>query len=418
MISTADNIANLDEGRKDGPFWAGVRDGSVSEAAGLPRPRSRPALAWITATPHGAEPAAGEAIAPQPVRARGAHGLLERRRRMQDLDFFLLPVRNPDGRDAIIRTSAWSFDHNRDFGTQNQIENGAFLPMLKQYPGVFYIDAHQTGNGYFFPPNEDPVHHEISDFTVDFIGDLIGPAIRQSFNDQSIDYFNYDTYDLFVPEYGDTVPSLLSGAAGMTFEKGTSEIYGKQVYEHYLAIDSTVDVTARNKAAVLQGWVSSGPRPCARARAATWSPNELVSPLTEPLKQQPVLRACAATSSAPTATRATRRRWCSTCSARASTSTASSTTSTRTGVREFGTGTSSNAALPKGTLYMPLEPAAQALDPGRDGRGPVRADRVLLRRRAPGRTRCTAASRARLPDHPAPARRADDARSAIPRWAR
>ena len=171
------------------------------------------------------------------------------------MDFFLLPVRNPDGRDAITRTSAWTFDHNRDFGTQNQIENGAFLPLLKQYPGVFYIDAHQTSNGYFFPPNEDPVHHEISDFTVDFIGDLIGPAIRQSFDDQSIDYFNYNTYDLFVPEYGDTVPSLLSGAAGMTFEKGTSELYAKQVYEHYLAIDSTIDVTARNKPAVLEGWV-------------------------------------------------------------------------------------------------------------------------------------------------------------------
>ena len=42
---------------------------------------------------------------------------------------------------------------------------------------------------------------------VDKIGELIGPAIRQAFNDQSIDYFNYQTYDLFVPEYGDTVPS-------------------------------------------------------------------------------------------------------------------------------------------------------------------------------------------------------------------
>src|SRR3954451_21941504 len=199
VLSTADNIANLDAGRRDGPFWAGVRDGSVSEAAGLAAVRSRPALAWITSTPHGAEPAAGEAI------SRNLYELAARTdcwnaQRLRDMDFFLLPVRNPDGRDAIQRTSAWTFDHNRDFGTQNQIENGSFLPLLKQYPGVFFIDAHQTSNGYFFPPNEDPVHHEISDFTVDYIGEIIGPALRQAFNDQSIDYFNYQTYDLFVPE--------------------------------------------------------------------------------------------------------------------------------------------------------------------------------------------------------------------------
>ena len=223
VISTPSNIDNLNAGRKDAPFWEGVRDGSVSEAAGLAAVHTRPAFGWVTSTPHGAEPAAGEAI------TRTMYELVARTdcwnaRRLQSMDHFLLPVRNPDGRDVIQRTSAWTFDHNRDFGTMNQIENGAFLPLLKQYPGVFFIDAHQTGNGYFFPPNEDPVHHEISDFTVDFITDMIGPAIRQTFDDQSIDYFNYDTYDLFVPEYGDTVPSLLSGAAGMTFEKGTSEV--------------------------------------------------------------------------------------------------------------------------------------------------------------------------------------------------
>jgi phenylacetate-CoA oxygenase PaaJ subunit len=35
VLSTPDNIANLDGGRRDAAFWAGVRDGSVSEAAGL-----------------------------------------------------------------------------------------------------------------------------------------------------------------------------------------------------------------------------------------------------------------------------------------------------------------------------------------------------------------------------------------------
>jgi len=56
VLSTPENIDNLDAGRKDAAFWAGVRDGSVSEAAGLAAVRSRPAPAWITSTPHGAEP--------------------------------------------------------------------------------------------------------------------------------------------------------------------------------------------------------------------------------------------------------------------------------------------------------------------------------------------------------------------------
>jgi hypothetical protein len=352
VLSSPDNIANLDSGRRDGPFWAGVRDGSVSEAAGLAAARSRPALAWITSTPHGAEPAAGEAIA-RNLYEYAARTDCWNAQRLRDLDLFLLPVRNPDGRDAIQRTSAWTFDHNRDFGTQNQVENGSFLPLLKQYPGVFYIDAHQTGNGYFFPPNEDPVHHEISDFTVDYITDMIGPAIRQTFDDQSIDYFNYQTYDLFVPEYGDTVPSLLSGAAGMTFEKGTSEIYGKQVYEHYLAIESTVDVTARNKPAILRGWVEQWADAVRQGEGCDLEPNELVSPLTVPLKQQPSYEVCGYffrpdrhEGDAAALVKHMQNQGVHVFRLDTDVNT--------NGVREYGTGASNTAVLPKGTLYMPL----------------------------------------------------------------
>ena len=80
------------------------------------------------------------------------------------------------------------------------------VPEMNQYPGVFFIDAHQQTSGYFFPPNEDPVHHEISTFALDFIQNQIGPALQRAFNDQSAQYQNYNSYDLFTPEYGDTVP--------------------------------------------------------------------------------------------------------------------------------------------------------------------------------------------------------------------
>ena len=124
------------------------------------------------------------------------------------------------------------------------------VPEINKYPGVFFIDAHQQGSGYFFPPNEDPVHHEISDFSLDFIQNGIGPALQRAFNDQSAQYQNYNSYDMFTPEYGDTVPSLIMGAAGMTYEKGSNEVYGKQVYDHYLAIDTTLNVTSDDKVSI------------------------------------------------------------------------------------------------------------------------------------------------------------------------
>ena len=311
VISTPDNIDNLDTGRADGPFWEGVKDGSVSEAAGLAAANTRPAFGWITATPHGGEAAAAEAI------SRMLYELAARTdcfnlRRLAMTDLFLMPVRNPDGRDAPpggVRTSAWAFDHNRDFGTQNQVENGAFLPLLKKYPGLFYIDAHQQTNGYFFPPNADPVHHEVSEFSLDFIQNRIGPALQRKFNDQSSAYQNYTVYDLFVPEYGDSVPSLLSGAAGMTFEKGTSEVYGKQVYDHYLAIDETVNVTVRDKAALLGNWTRQWQEAVNQGAACTLQPNKLVAPLRRSRSRPRCPPTCgsAATSTARTTTPVTRR---------------------------------------------------------------------------------------------------------------
>ena len=272
VIASRDNIDNLDAGRKDGPFWEGVRTARSPRSTG-----SRGVHAaghWLdhrdAARRRGG---GGRGDQPDALRARGARRLLEPAAARPDGP---VPHAGPQPRRSRraaggVRTSAWAFDHNRDFGTQNQVENATFLPLLKRYPGLFFIDAHQQSTGYFFPPNEDPVHHEVSNFSLDFIQNRIGPALQQKFNDQSSSYRNYNTYDLFVPEYGDTVPSLLSGAAGMTFEKGTSEVYGKQVYDHYLAIDETVNVTVRDKGALSPTGRGSGRRRSTRARTARCS---------------------------------------------------------------------------------------------------------------------------------------------------
>ena len=155
ILGTPGNVANLDAGRDDGAFWRGVITGEVSAAEALTQVRARPAFAWITATPHGNEPAAGEAISRQlyELAARTDCHNIER---LDNLTLFLDPARNPDGRDANSRYTAWGFDGNRDFGTRNQPENRLFMPEINKYPGLFFIDAHQNTGSYFFPPNEDP----------------------------------------------------------------------------------------------------------------------------------------------------------------------------------------------------------------------------------------------------------------------
>ncbi|MBO0808330.1 MAG: hypothetical protein J2P32_08530, partial [Actinobacteria bacterium] len=176
------------------------------------------------------------------------------------------------------RTTAWDFDPNRDRGTFHMPENRALIGEITKYPGLFFIDAHQQNSGYFFPPDQDAALNEISHSALGAIQNVIGPAIQNAFNDQTGQYRNYNTYDLFVPEYGDTVPSLLQGGAGMTYEKGNNENYGKQVYDHYLAMDTTVNVVADNKTSMLTDWVKQWPEAVSQGKNCVVQNNTQVSP--------------------------------------------------------------------------------------------------------------------------------------------
>jgi hypothetical protein len=286
VVGTPDNINNLDSGRNDGAFWRGVREGTISAEEGEAQADERPALIWLTATPHGSEPAAGEALSRllyEFAARRDCHNI----DRLANMDTFIMPVTNPDGRDPAIRTTAYGFDPNRDFATRNQDVNQARGDEIFKYPGPIYVDAHQQTSGYFFPPNEDAVHHEVSEFSWKFIQNDIGPALQQTFNDQTSQYRNYNSYDLFAMVYGDSVPSVQLGAAGMTFEKGTSEAYGKQVYDHYLALDETANVVSRDKADIMSDWSEQWAEAEQQGEEGFLPQNHLVSPLNPTIIDQP-----------------------------------------------------------------------------------------------------------------------------------
>jgi hypothetical protein len=277
VVGTPSNIANLDAGRNDQAFWRGLIDGTTPPAVARAQVHSRPAFAWITGTPHGNEPAGGEASAKE-LYELAARTDCDNAARLASLDVFVQPVTAPDDRDHNNRTTAWSFDPNRDRGTFLMPENRALTEAITTYPGLFFIDAHQQSSGYFFPPDQDAALSEISHPALNQIQNVIGPAIQRAFNDQTGQYRNYNTYDLFVPEYGDTVPSLLMGGAGMTYEKGNNENYGKQVYDHYLAMDTTVNVVASQKAALLTDWISQWPEAVAQGASCSVQQNTQVSP--------------------------------------------------------------------------------------------------------------------------------------------
>ena len=119
----------------------------------------------------------GRGDQPPALRDGGAHGLRQPASACSNLTLFLDPART---RTAATLTALHGVGlrPNRDFGTRNQPENRLLHPAINKYPGVFFIDAHQQPGSYFFPPNEDPVHHEISQFALDFIQN--GSARRSS----------------------------------------------------------------------------------------------------------------------------------------------------------------------------------------------------------------------------------------------
>ena len=209
--------------------------------------------------------------------------------RNDNLVTIIVPTQNPDGRDATRRQNEFGFDLNRDWFARTQQETDGKLELLRHYPPQVFIDAHEMGGRqYFFPPNADPIHHEIADEAVDWIN-RIGEANKAGFGfngacDDTVTtecYFNYDTYDLFFMGYGDTVPTTGFGAAGMTYEKGSASAVADRVQQQFHTQWSTLGWAAANKREVLDGYFDIWTDALAQGRAGTLEPNEVVQPTND-----------------------------------------------------------------------------------------------------------------------------------------
>ncbi len=244
-----------------------------------------PAIVWVTANVHGGEKSGTDA-ALKTLYELAAGLSCDVQQRIDNLITVIVPSQNPDGRDASRRQNEYGFDLNRDWFARTQQETDGKLELMRQYPPQVFVDAHEmSGRQYFFPPNADPIHHEIAGEVVDWINRL-GDANKAGFGFNGACggqvttecYFNYSTYDLFFMGYGDTVPAAGFGAAGMTFEKGSSSSVADRVQQQFNTQWSSLGWAAANKREVLSGYFKIWKDAVAQGAAGALEPNEVVQP--------------------------------------------------------------------------------------------------------------------------------------------
>ncbi|MFI1989012.1 M14 family zinc carboxypeptidase [Actinoplanes sp. NPDC020271] len=264
----------------------GLRDPRRSSADRARRiAAGKPAIVWIAGNVHGGETSGADASLKTLYElAAGLSCAVQQRN--DNLITVILPTQNPDGRDALRRQNEFGFDLNRDWFARTQPETDSKLQLLRKYPPQVFVDAHEMGGQrYFFPPNADPIHHEIADAPVDWIN-RIGEANKAGFGyngacSETVTtecYFNYDTYDLFYMGYGDTVPATGFGAAGMTYEKGSASAVQDRVQQQFNTQWATLGWAAANKREVLTGYYKIWVDAPAEGRAGALEPNEVVQP--------------------------------------------------------------------------------------------------------------------------------------------
>ena len=140
-------------------------------------------------------------------------------RRLQNLDMFIIPVRNPDGRDATPRATAWGFDPNRDFGTREPGERRRSRPRSTSTRACSSSTPTSRATGTSSRPTR--TRSTTRSRTSRSTSSRTTSGRRCSGVQRPVDYYrNYNSYDLFTPEYGDTVPALLDGAAGHDLREG------------------------------------------------------------------------------------------------------------------------------------------------------------------------------------------------------
>jgi hypothetical protein len=237
--------------------------------------RTTPVVLWLMGNVHGDEES------PTDAELRVLYELADRddcaaRQILENAVVGIIPTQNPDGREAETRQNSYAFDMNRDWFARTQVETDTKLELLRRYPGMLYVDAHEMGaNHYFFPPTADPTYHEITSQSMSWQDFLYGDALAAEFTRQHIQFFTNKVFDFFAMVYGDTVPATAFSAAGMTFEKANFDPISQRTYEHYVTHWVSISQGALNREDILQDWHSAWVEAFRQGLAGELEPNEV-----------------------------------------------------------------------------------------------------------------------------------------------
>ncbi|MDP4224536.1 MAG: M14 family zinc carboxypeptidase, partial [Bacteroidota bacterium] len=279
FVSSAENIASLEELRKNNLIKTGLLEGSFT---GKQIP-----FIWLAYNVHGNESAGMEtAMKTLYTLISGSYpGVSDW---LKTCVIIIDPCQNPDGRDLYTsrftstrnlvpnpdgnswehnqgwpsaRTNHYMFDLNRDWTWQTQAETKQRIELYHQFMPQVYADFHEMGaeSTFFFAPGATPWHEVITPWQHEF-HKLMGAGNAALFDEKSKLYFTKETYDLFCPSFGDTWP-LFNGAMGFTYEQGGSGYSGlaykrdsgdtltlkKRIDGHFTASMATLKVSYENR---------------------------------------------------------------------------------------------------------------------------------------------------------------------------
>jgi len=283
FISTKENLANLEEYRKNNLIKTGLLKG---EFTGKQIP-----FIWLAYNVHGNE-AVGMEAAMKTLYTLVSGSYKDVSEYLKGCIIVIDPCQNPDGHDlytnryrnamnSIInpdgnswehnqgwpgaRTNHFLFDLNRDWTWQSQIETQQRLLLYNQFMPQVHADFHEMGaeSTFFFAPGADPWNNIITPWQHEF-HKLMGNGNAALFNEKFRLYFTKENFDLFYPGFGDTWP-LFNGAMGFTYEQGGGGASGvayklesgdtltlkDRIDGHFTASMATIKVSYENREKLL-----------------------------------------------------------------------------------------------------------------------------------------------------------------------
>lgn len=279
VISTPENLANIEEIRLNNLRRAGLADGQVSDANPI-------TFVWLGFSVHGNE-AAGSEASMQVVYDLANPNNAQASEWLKNTIVLIEPSVNPDGYSRYTswykqaspdlpdpmplarehnepwpggRVNHYCFDLNRDWAWATQIESQNRIKVYNDWLPHVVADLHEQyfDAPYYFALAAQPYHKYLTKWQSDFQVE-IGRNHAGYFDENGWLYFTKEVFDLFYPSYGDTYPCF-NGAIGMTYEQGGHSRAGRaiempngdtltlldRINHHTTAALSTVEVSSKN----------------------------------------------------------------------------------------------------------------------------------------------------------------------------